>query len=182
MILFISFIIVFTGGFTVGMTFTENKVVYKEVVVEKPVIVEKVIKAEESKETSKENQNPKGEYIGEFEITAYDLSLQSCGKSKSHPEYGITASGYSLKGKSIENVKVIAVDPKAIPLGSKVYIEFEDDFRKKYSGVYTARDTGGAIKGNKIDIFIEDCGDKTVSKEAMKFGRVKGVKVYSYKK
>jgi 3D (Asp-Asp-Asp) domain-containing protein len=43
---------------------------------------------------------------------------------------------------------IIAVDPKVIPLGSRVQIEFPDG-RRVYA---TAEDTGGAIKGNRIDI------------------------------
>lgn len=43
---------------------------------------------------------------------------------------------------------VIAVDPNVIPLGSRLYIEFPDGH-----GMYgVAEDTGGAIKGNRIDI------------------------------
>ncbi|MBU2700344.1 3D (Asp-Asp-Asp) domain-containing protein [Sporomusaceae bacterium BoRhaA] len=43
---------------------------------------------------------------------------------------------------------VVAVDPNVIPLGSRVYIQFADGH-----GVYAqAEDTGGAIKGNRIDI------------------------------
>ncbi len=62
---------------------------------------------------------------------------------------------------------IIAVDPRVIPLGSRVYIEFADGH-----GVYAvAEDTGGAIKGNRIDIAMW-----TVS-EAYKFGMQK-VKVH----
>ena len=62
---------------------------------------------------------------------------------------------------------IIAVDPRVIPLGSRVYIEFADGH-----GVYaTAEDTGGAIKGNRIDIAVW-----TVP-EAYNFGMQK-VKVY----
>ena len=42
-------------------------------------------------------------------------------------------------------MKVIAVDPNVIPLGSKVWVEGY--------GYAVAGDTGGAIKGNKIDLF-----------------------------
>ncbi|CUH94238.1 putative secreted protein [Propionispora sp. 2/2-37] len=62
---------------------------------------------------------------------------------------------------------IIAVDPKVIPLGSKVYIEFEDG-RGSYA---VAEDTGGAIKGNRIDIAMW-----TVA-EAYDFG-IQDVKVY----
>lgn len=65
-------------------------------------------------------------------------------------------SGYEDNGKWGDKTHIgtkvregiIAVDPKVIPLGSKVYIEFADG-----QGMYAvAEDTGGAIKGNRIDI------------------------------
>jgi len=62
---------------------------------------------------------------------------------------------------------VIAVDPRVIPLGTRVYIEFADG-----RGMYAvAEDTGGAIKGNRIDIAMW-----TVA-EAYEFG-IQKVKVY----
>ena len=65
---------------------------------------------------------------------------------------------------------IIAVDPKLIPLGSRVYIEYPDGH-----GEYAiAEDTGGAIKGNRIDI-----AKQTVS-EAEDFG-IQKVKVYVVK-
>lgn len=103
-----------------------------------------------------------------FEATAYDLTVASCGKSMDHPQYGITASGYSLKGKSLSD-KFIAVDPKVIKLGSIVHIEFFEPYTH-LTGNYTAVDTGGAIKGNKVDIFF---GGQNVSKEVSNFGRRK---------
>jgi len=107
-----------------------------------------------------------------FEITAYDLSVQSTGKSIMSRGYGITRSGYNLRGQNWQTTRVIAVDPNIIPLGSVVYIKFIDKQYKKYDGLYMALDTGSRIKGNKIDIFIEDCGNKT-SKEAIIFGKTK---------
>lgn len=62
---------------------------------------------------------------------------------------------------------VIAVDPRIIPLGSRVYVEFADGH-----GTYAnAEDTGGAIKGDRIDIAM------TSVDEAYDFGMQK-VKVY----
>jgi len=104
-----------------------------------------------------------------FLCTAYDLSYQSCYKTPSDPAYGITANGFSLRGHSRESAMAIAVDPQIIPMGSKVLIVFEGRNRK-YSGIYTAVDTGGAIKGNRIDIFFGDF-QETVSEEALIFGR-----------
>ena len=88
-----------------------------------------------------------------FEITAYDLSVESCGKSPGHPSYGITASGESLAGHSLESARAIAVDPSVIPLGASVRIHFIDENMQCYDGIYRAVDTGGAVRGNHIDLF-----------------------------
>lgn len=98
-----------------------------------------------------------------FRMTAYDLSVEACGKSRSHPEYGICASGYNLKGHSIKNRK-IAVDPKIIPMWSYVYINMINEEERfitlpdgeifDLNGVYMAVDTGGAIKNHSIDLFF----------------------------
>ena len=58
---------------------------------------------------------------------------------------GVTAAGIDLKANP--NMKVIAVDPSVIPLGTKVYVEGY--------GEAIAGDTGGAIKGNKIDVYVQ---------------------------
>lgn len=102
-------------------------------------------------------------------VTAYDLSVQSCGKRMTHPEYGITNNGYNLRGKDWKSARVVAVDKNVIPLGSKIRIVFVDKDYIKYSGIYTAQDTGGAIKGKHIDFFYEDTGER-VSQRAMDFG------------
>ncbi|MED1202752.1 LysM peptidoglycan-binding and 3D domain-containing protein [Heyndrickxia acidicola] len=68
--------------------------------------------------------------------TAYTASCAGCS--------GTTATGINIKANP--NEKVIAVDPSVIPLGSKVYVPGY--------GEATAADTGGAIKGNRIDVFI----------------------------
>ena len=83
------------------------------------------------------------ELIGnDFKITYYCACEKCCGKSPSHPAYGITASG-----TTVEEGRTIAVDPSVIPLGSKVKINGHE---------YVAEDTGGAIKGHRIDIYISD--------------------------
>ena len=71
-----------------------------------------------------------------------------------------------MTGLSREDAMVIAVDPDVIPLGSQVYITFDDAW-SEYNGVYTASDTGGAINGNIVDVFVGHGNDS----EAMSFGR-----------
>jgi len=79
--------------------------------------------------------------------TAYTAYCAGCS--------GTTAIGIDLR--SNPDQKVIAVDPNVIPLGSRVWVEGY--------GEAIAGDTGGAIKGNKIDVFIP------TQNEALKWGR-----------
>lgn len=98
--------------------------------------------------------------------TAYDSSFASTGKNPGDKYYGITASGTKARPG------VVAVDPRVIPLGTKLYIQSLDG-TKDY-GFAIAEDKGGAIKGNKIDLYFE------TRAECKSFGRRK-VKVYILK-
>ena len=79
--------------------------------------------------------------------TAYDATFESTGKNPGHPQYGITRSGTRVRPG------VVAVDPKVIPLGTKLYVKSLDG--SPDYGFASAEDTGGAIKGNKIDLYFE---------------------------
>lgn len=88
--------------------------------------------------------------------TAYTAGCKGCS--------GITATGINLKKNP--NAKVISVDPRKIPLGSKVYVEGY--------GQAIAGDTGGAMKGNKIDLHMP------TKKKALQWGvRTVKIKVYA---
>lgn len=69
---------------------------------------------------------------------------------------GVTATG------TIVHIGTVAVDPKVIPLGSKMYI-VSDDGQYVY-GFCTAEDTGGLIKGNRVDLYFN------TTKECFQFG------------
>lgn len=101
-----------------------------------------------------------------MKATAYDLSFESCGKSRSHPEYGITFSGTKATAG-----RTIAVDPEVIPLGSCVRITFPEKY-SHLDGIYIAEDTGSLIKGNIIDVFFgeDEAGSSVINEQAMEFG------------
>lgn len=88
--------------------------------------------------------------------TAYTASCKGCS--------GITKTGLNLRKNP--SLKVIAVDPKIIPLGSKVWVEGY--------GIAVAGDIGSAIKGKKIDLFMskkstaKNWGRKTVTVKILK--------------
>lgn len=75
------------------------------------------------------------------------------------------SSGNRTASGRMPQYGVIAVDPKVIPLGTKLYVESTDDGKSWSYGYCVAGDTGGAIKGNKIDLFYNSEG------ECVRFGR-----------
>lgn len=82
--------------------------------------------------------------------------------------YDPTAGSRTAMGTRAR-VGAVAVDPRVIPLGSKLYIESMDGFPTY--GYAVAEDTGGAIKGKRIDLFY------STNAQANRFGR-RNVKVY----
>ncbi len=129
----------------------EKEIIYELIyedgkLVEKNLVSEKVVKSPTDKVIKKGIKE---------EITVASRGSNSRQMSVVATAYAtgtITATGTKPKGGTI------AVDPKVIPYGTKVYIP-------KFNMTFTAEDCGGAIKGNKIDIFM---GSKT---EAYSWGR-----------
>lgn len=94
-----------------------------------------------------------GKSLGIFHITYYCPCEKCCGKG---------ATGTTASGTKATAGRTIAVDKSVIPMGSQVVIE---------GHTYTAEDTGGAIKGKRIDIFVDD------HQEALRLG-TKDVEVF----
>ena len=86
--------------------------------------------------TELDNLKNKVKYIGEFKLTGYCHCASCCGKST-----GITASG----ARATEGV-TIAADTSKLPMGTRVYIEGV--------GERIVQDRGSAVKGNKLDIYV----------------------------
>ena len=134
----------------------QSKETIEEKITKQPV--KEIIKKRKKKNTIK---TEKGTFVYNKKLnmksTAYTAGPESTGKNPGDSGYGVTASGMKAqKG-------VVAVDTSVIPFGTKLYIEGY--------GYAVAGDTGGAIKGNKIDVFLDNYSD------AIKYG-VRNVDVY----
>ena len=94
----------------------------------------------------------KKESLGEFKLTAYCSCEKCCGKwalNRPKDESGKDIV-YGSTGEVLIAGTSIAVDPSVIPYGSQVEIN---------GHTYTAHDTGGAIKGNRIDVYFDNHQD-----------------------
>ena len=103
--------------------------------------------------------------VVDVKCTAYTSSFEDTGKRPGDPGFGITKTGMVAKEG------IVAVDPNVIPLGTKIYIEILDNKIEDY-GYAVAGDTGGKIKGKKVDLYFNASAD-----EIKRFG-VRKAKVY----
>jgi uncharacterized protein YabE (DUF348 family) len=96
--------------------------------------------------SNKSDSSPSGGKTLTVTASAFSASCNGCS--------GVTSTGVNLNANP--NTKLIAVDPNVIPLGSRVWVEGY--------GEAIAGDTGGAIKGNRIDVHVPN------TQEAHKWG------------
>jgi 3D (Asp-Asp-Asp) domain-containing protein len=82
----------------------------------------------------------------EVVATGYFAGKESTGKNPGHPEYGVTFSGMKVQ-RNKNSLSTIAADPSVFPIGSVLYIPGY--------GYGVVADTGGAIKGKRIDLYFE---------------------------
>ena len=82
------------------------------------------------------------EYWRKIRMLATSYTAATSGKAHDHPSYGITAVGLTMRKG------IVAVDPRLINLYQQVYVPGY--------GLGTAGDTGGAIKGRRIDLGYDD--------------------------
>ena len=138
--------IIYDGGIEVDRIVLSSEVIYEP--------QDKIVEYGTAENIAVDNNNQKFEYkyVIECLATAYDPSPEENGG------YG----GQSATGVPLQK-GVIAVDPKVIPLGSRVYIEALDGSWSY--GYAVAADTGGAIKGNRVDLLFMTKG------ECYEFGR-----------
>ncbi|MFL6254743.1 MAG: 3D domain-containing protein [Pyrinomonadaceae bacterium] len=95
---------------------------------------------------------------------AIDKTEMGAEASETSPVVTFMATAYSLQGRTANGGYVrrgiIAADRRVLPIGTCVRLE-----AGSYSGEYIVADTGGAVRGRKIDIWVPQ------TSEAMRFGR-----------
>jgi len=144
---------------TIKMVYEDGKEVSKQIVSEKVLQAPVNGLIEEGAKTTLVTSRGQINFTKAIKMTAtaYDATFESCGKHPGDPQYGITYSGLRVRPG------IVAVDPRVIPLGTWLYVEGY--------GEALAADIGGAIKGNRIDLYFESPSD------VRRYGK-KPVKVY----
>jgi 3D (Asp-Asp-Asp) domain-containing protein len=98
-------------------------------------------------------------YIG---LLALTLAVIQAGATCT---FHMSATAYSIHGLTATGIRahpgVVAADPHLLPAGSKVLVKNAG----AYSGVYEVQDTGGDVRGRKIDIYTPSTHD------ALRFGK-----------
>lgn len=115
-----------------------------------------IIKSVNETDTTKDDSN-----FDEIENLINSLSAKG---EKNATARAFTATAYCLKGRTASGSGVrkgiVAADPRVLPLGTRISLD-----AGSYSGSYLVADTGGAVKGRKLDIWVSSCS------EARRFGR-----------
>ncbi len=142
---------VYVGGKVSSVTNGEEQIVKAPVA----KVIEKGTKEPEPEVPSIKTNKGSFQIVKEYSMKA---TAYTANESLAGPYHGITASGMKAA------VGVVAVDPKVIPLGTKLYIEGY--------GYAIAGDTGGAIKNNRIDLYFN------TYRECVNYGVKNNVKVY----
>lgn len=131
---------------------SETKQQEKEQLVEQKELLQNNTKIETETDREVDTQANEPVSWGTFKLTAYCSCSLCCGKWAYNRPDGVV---YGAIGEELKEGYSIAVDPSVIPYGTEVIINGK---------AYKAQDCGGAINGNRIDVYFEDHDD------ALEFG------------
>ena len=105
-------------------------------------------------QTNQQEQTQESNLINSIKTNDFDLASAKPFRATAYCLRGRTASGSSVRRG------IVAADRRILPLGTRIQIS-----AGAYSGTYVVADTGGAVKGNTLDIWVPNCA------EANRFGR-----------
>jgi 3D (Asp-Asp-Asp) domain-containing protein len=118
---------------------------------EKSALQQKLAQAQQNLQTARQEAAARNQQMTQntqaLQVSApagREFYVSATAYSHEETTLDITATGINIKDNA--NMKLIAVDPSVIPLGSRVWVEGY--------GEAIAGDTGGAIKGHKIDVLM----------------------------
>jgi 3D (Asp-Asp-Asp) domain-containing protein len=121
------------------------------------------VAAEESADAAK-SPSDKGPAVAEASENKAPVVVEKPVETFVVPAQIYTATAYSLCGRTASGRPVakglIAADPRVLPMGSRVRVEAGE-----FTGEYVVADTGGSVKGRRIDIWT------ATLREAKRFGR-----------
>lgn len=150
---------------TVGVFFTyqrEVEAVTLSTNLSQEVITQQIELTQQTQQDQDDKKKAQAKKEESKEIETQDVNVEvedEMGASRS-----FRATAYCLRGRTASgsNVRrgIVAADPRVLPLGTRISMD-----AGKYSGTYLVADTGGAVKGNKLDIWVSSCS------EARTFGR-----------
>ena len=155
------FVLIFDGTARTGyalsiangsQTQLDSSIENSNITSKKPTVETAIVQAQDTNKTGKADQD-KGNKVEKT------VSTRAVGMSRG----SFSATAYCLKGRTAmgHGVRkgIIAADPRVLPLGSRISIDGSQ------GGTYLVSDTGGRIKGKKLDIWMASCA------EARRFGR-----------
>lgn len=116
---------VFTLGWCAGHSVAPETVIYE------PVSTPAVI-----------TEAPQPESLGEFKVTYYCPCATCCGE---------WADGITASGTQATSGRTVAANPQLLPYGSEILVRFADGTEE----TYIVEDTGSALRGQHIDIFMD---------------------------
>lgn len=135
------------------------------------LVLDKILQLKESKTLAENDRAICRLYSTLYPLTSSPSHLSSIVEEPpinnfSYHYESFQATAYSLRGRTANGNRtrkgIIAADRNVLPLGSKVHVQAGN-----YTGEYIVADTGSAIRGRKVDIWVPS------SREAKQFGRRK---------
>lgn len=120
-------------------------------------LIPRQIETTQEIQTTRQDQDDKKKQADSKKVESQDINVE-VQDEETGTSRNFRATAYCLRGKTASGGSVrrgiVAADTRVLPLGTQITMD-----AGKYSGTYTVADTGGAVKGNKLDIWVPSCSE-----------------------